>query len=673
MENLFITPDLLLQNTIIANQTTNQANLRFPASGGGIRLPQLLTCPERFLVFSILVREDHSVPMNLNVYSKENPAGQPCFDVRFGVMPGIRTLICIDLTWLDAHVLFPEHSEGQLKVVCHGGRIERSETDRITLMNFPSFHDLEIELSDLILTDAAPDHYPLPAAKLIDEMGQYKLKDWPQKVRDTDDLSRRLQDEITQLPDRYTIPDWSIYGGWSEKRLSDGSGFFSRSKQDGKWWLVDPLGYAFFSMGPDCVVARSDCRIDGLESFMDWLPDRDDPAFGSMYEYSNWPRSGDNRRQCTTFSFEQANLYRAFGENWYEHWISLISRQLKNHGMNTLGNWSDYRILGKTGMPYVTMLHDFPSTNQLIFRDFPDVLSQEYREHAAISAQELLLHRDDPYMIGYFLRNEPSWAFVDNLVIADEVLYNPAHTVSKDELIAFLKNKYNQDIANLNLAWHGHFKDFTDLYTPLKKVSGWSGQAKDDMRAFSRKMLEAYVGIPSEACRLADPNHMNLGMRWAWISDPDVVTGWEHFDVFSINCYAADPTSALDQVQKLAVDLPVMIGEFHFGALDSGLTATGLEGVLTQADRGKAYRYYCERVAAHPNGVGCHYFQCYDQFALGRFDGENYNIGLFDICSQPYHEMMTSVRACSESIYRIANGQSNPTDQMARSIPMIAY
>ncbi len=25
-------------------------------------------------------------------------------------------------------------------------------------------------------------------------------------------------------------------------------------------------------------------------------------------------------------------------------------------------------------------------------------------------------------MIGYFLRNEPSWAFVDNLVLADEVL-----------------------------------------------------------------------------------------------------------------------------------------------------------------------------------------------------------------------------------------------------------
>ena len=101
---------------------------------------------------------------------------------------------------------------------------------------------------------------------------------------------------------------------------------------------------------------------------------------------------------------------------------------------------------------------------------------------------------------------------------------------------------------------------------------------------------------------------------------------------------------------ELGVDLPVMIGEFHFGALDTGLSATGLEGVLTQKDRGKAYSYYCERVAAHPNGVGCHYFQCYDQFVLGRFDGENYNIGLFDICSRPYQDMAFYVKQCSEVI-----------------------
>jgi hypothetical protein len=78
-------------------------------------------------------------------------------------------------------------------------------------------------------------------------------------------------------------------------------------------------------------------------------------------------------------------------------------------------------------------------------------------------------------------------------------------------------------------------------------------------------------------------------------------------------------------------------------------------------------------VAKHPYGVGCHYFQCYDQFALGRFDGENYNIGLFDICSQPYREMMDAIHTCSEGIYHVASGLKEPAEQKPVSIPMIAY
>ena len=99
-------------------------------------------------------------------------------------------------------------------------------------------------------------------------------------------------------------------------------------------------------------------------------------------------------------------------------------------------------------------------------------------------------------------------------------------------------------------------------------------------------MVRRYVEIPARACRAVDKNYMILGMRWAWISDPDLVEGWKNFDVFSINCYAVDPTSAIQNIVDLGVDLPVMIGEFHFGALDAGLPATGLEGVLSQRDRG---------------------------------------------------------------------------------------
>jgi len=346
--------------------------------------------------------------------------------------------------------------------------------------------------------------------------------------------------------------------------------------------------------------------------------------------------------------------------------------QLKANGLNTLGNWSDRKLFGRADIPYVFMLDRFPETKQFIFRDFPDVLSAEFAQDAETCAQYLAPYANDPFMIGYFLRNEPSWAFVDNLVAADEVLYNPQPSACKNKLIEYLKEKY-MDPQTLSKAWNHRFESFDDLRLSISRASSLSAQAEADLRAFSRILLDAYVSIPSKACRKIAPNHLNLGMRWAWISDPDLISGWENFDVFSINCYAVDPTPALDNVVKLGVDLPIMIGEYHFGALDTGLTSTGLEAVTNQYERGKAYRYYTERVAAHPYGVGCHWFQCYDQFALGRFDGENYNIGLFDICSLPNDAMMKAVKDCAGQIYQVAQGTIPPIAEKPASIPMIAF
>ena len=371
------------------------------------------------------------------------------------------------------------------------------------------------------------------------------------------------------------------------------------------------------------------------------------------------------------FSYERWNLKKVFGERWYEVWQRMVVAQLKNMGMNTLGNWSDPALFGR--MPYVTSLPDFPSTRHLIFRAFPDVLSDEYRESAEICAVALADKRDDPWMIGYFLRNEPAWAFVDHLLIADEVLRDPEKTACKEGLIAFLRDRYGDDPRKLSEAWQTSIASFDDLYQPQEKASRLSEKAGADIRASSARLTEAYMRIPAEACRRADPNHMILGMRWAWISDPLLVSGWDAFDVFSINCYAVDPTPALDNVRNLGVDLPVMIGEFHFGALDAGLPATGLEAVTTQAEKAQAYRYYCERAAAHPQGAGCHWFQCYDQFALGRFDGENYQIGLFDITLRPYPAMEEAARAAAARVYDIHDGKAEPVKRRPESLPMIAY
>lgn len=640
--------------------------LCLPPQGGGLVLSPRDAATHAYLNLTLTVEEDHAMAFELRLWAAEE---HPRVIIRFGVMPRYRTRIPLNMGWLDGHILYPGHVPGELKVVCHGSRIAPEEIRRVEWVSMPCFHRVRVRLEDCAWSGAPCDPAPVPSTPLVDEMGQYIPKDWPGKTRDPESLNTFLHSQA-RLPDAYPTPAWNRWGGCARRAMAPGTGYFTRLKQDGRWYLLDPEGCAFFSLGPDCVVARCDARIDGLEPLVRNLPDPGDPQARELYAPMEHPFGETPRGAGKLFSFERANLRRAFGDAWEPTWRRMVVAQLKQAGLNTLGNWSDEHLFGR--MPYVTSLPRFPETAHKIFRDFPDVLSPEYREDAARCAQALLPRREDPFLVGYFLRNEPSWAFVDGLILADEVLRDPADTCCKAELIAFLRARYATPGA-LNAAWGSTFADFEDLRHPEEKMSARFPGAEADLRAFSRRLTEAYVSIPAQACRQADPHHMILGMRWAWISDPALAAGWENFDVFSINCYAVDPTPALERVRELGVDLPVMIGEFHFGALDAGLTATGLEAVPNQEERAAAFRYYVERVAAHPLGVGCHYFQCYDQFVLGRFDGENYNIGLFDICLRPYGEMLQASRACAESAWAIHAGEAAPTQRRPQTIPMIAY
>jgi len=40
----------------------------------------------------------------------------------------------------------------------------------------------------------------------------------------------------------------SRYGGWKARRVK-ATGFFRTEQVDGRWWLVDPEGYLFLSVG----------------------------------------------------------------------------------------------------------------------------------------------------------------------------------------------------------------------------------------------------------------------------------------------------------------------------------------------------------------------------------------------------------------------------------------
>jgi hypothetical protein len=78
---------------------------------------------------------------------------------------------------------------------------------------------------------------------------------------------------------------------------------------------------------------------------------------------------------------------------------------------------------------------------------------------------------------------------------------------------------------------------------------------------------------------------------------------------------------------------------------------TGLVPTADQNDRAAHYRSYVQGALRNPLIIGTHWFQFRDQATTGRGDGENYQIGLIDVCDSPYPETIAAVRDVGYSLY----------------------
>jgi hypothetical protein len=596
-------------------------------------------------------------------FFERNGADTPRISSKMGILPGLPTRLVLPLEYLDGQSFFMDRQERRLKGCMPGSRLPKERIGRVTLELSPNAEGFETELvlSNLKLTKARPE--PLPKSKpVVDSLGQWKARDWPGKTKSEKEVTGNLRRLLEESAGRKYPDSWSVYGGWKEKRF-DKTGFF-RTKFDGRrWWLVDPEGFAFFSAGIDVMNPESSGPVSGMNDLLDWLPERKGvfaPAFGE-------------RGEKLSFSYYTANLIRAFGTDWEAEWRALAGNLMREWRFNTIGNWSDENLIRSARTPYVLPLRGFPSTRVLLYRDFPDVFSKEYRDNSIAFAGQMDSLKNDPFLIGYFLDNEPLWAFGSNNV-ASEMLAARQPSETKKEFAAWLKLRYGGDGKRFASAWNLPAGPVDSLLSvPIRDAASLSGSAREDCWAFTKIMVREYLSHPSRALRKIDPNHMNLGIRYGWISSDLCYEASECFDVFSINMYKEKPDGEVISEITRRTGKPVMIGEFHHGAIDRGLPSTGLWGVASQTDRGIAYRYYMEQGAALPSLVGIHLFQLNDQPVLGRYDGENYNIGLLDACVRPYAEFTGQVRDVNAGIYDVVSGKRKPSQARAVQIPAIYF
>jgi hypothetical protein len=73
-----------------------------------------------------------------------------------------------------------------------------------------------------------------------------------------------------------------------------------------------------------------------------------------------------------------------------------------------------------------------------------------------------------------------------------------------------------------------------------------------------------------------------------------------------------------------------------------------------------------EHAAADSAIVGTHWFEWIDEPSTGRFDGENYNIGLVDVTDQPYRELIDAAKATHRRLLQVHQGKETPVARQAK-------
>jgi len=475
-----------------------------------------------------------------------------------------------------------------------------------------------IELRSINLSVEDPGDEYLGDIPVVDEFGQWNLGNFDGKAGSLEQLKQEWENESKELAQPPVIK-YSKYGGFADTKI-EGTGYFRTGQIEGKWWFVDPEGHLFLSLGADCVGSGQGGainHIDKRENFYKELPP----------EGVGW-----NPRRPNSASIGRWNLYRRFGEEYREKSNDMIINRMEMWGINTIANWSDRRVINLNRKAFMLQLYNLGIDEG--FMGLPDVYSSDFETKIDEACKEFVVpYKDNPYLIGYFVANEPAWVGQESR-ICDMIINGGEDT----PIMKILTNYLGEGD------------------TPERRVE------------FIYNTFRIFLETVNNSVKKYDPNHLNLGIRFGHIPGNSMLEICKDvFDVFSFNCYDVSPGMEMMDRCLEVTGLPMIIGEYHFGTIDRGM-AQALIQVESQEERGIAYRYYTENAFAHPGLIGVAWFQWADQDLLGRgYDGENYNCGLVDVTDRPYKHMVAAIMESAQQFHDIHKGLAEPFNRKPKN------
>ncbi|HEX3598703.1 MAG TPA: hypothetical protein VHU84_01100 [Lacipirellulaceae bacterium] len=405
-------------------------------------------------------------------------------------------------------------------------------------------------------------------------------------------------------------------------------------KESNGWWLVDPTGKLFFSLGI--------CEFNQGTDKQNYDPNR--PS------YAGWQHHDSP-----------------------EAWAAANVLRLKNWGFTTLGAWSDYKLANQAPHPKLWMTPELTMLRSggPWFDMWDDKVLHRIEELAEESIAPL---RGNPQVIGYYSDNELGWW---NATMWKMALDQPATSGQRQRLIGVVREDYSND-------WNLLVNDFEP-----ENAANWDeldrrgmlwlrpgGKGIRTMRRFLGIVAERYYHVMRDTIHRLDPGALYLGDRYQSFYYPEVAkAAGKHVDVVSTNLNASwnDGTflhAYLDTLHNLT-GKPVLISEFYMAAAENGTGNKNERGVFpavaTQVERGHALTNTLCSVATLSYVVGADWFQYYDEPPQGRVDGEDYNFGLVDIRDRPYAEVTQAFATMNAAMLKSA--PSKPPANAKAGVP----
>lgn len=376
---------------------------------------------------------------------------------------------------------------------------------------------------------------------------------------------------------------------------AEATGFFYTKKIDGRWWLIDPDGFA------------------GINMAVTSLPDMVDTQ--ASWAYGILQKNGYN--STGNFLATEDMTKRLFNDKHSEK-MSYTRRKnfFQNYRISRQSTYSTPDLVKKNPENYIT------------------VFDPEFESFVDNFASGFANYKNERDLLGYFSDNEINFTD-DQLKKFLNVL--PESDPNYMAAMAYLNSK------GLDKAW----------------VIANYDNIPDVRNEFLSLIVERYYSVISTAIKKYDPNHLYLGSRLHGKprDSETVVTGASKYcDIVSVNYYnyvfpsdqICSPLKWGKWLQKY--DKPCLITEFYAQEYNALYPTQSGAGFYTdnQSGRGIFYQSTCLDVLRSKYYVGWQYFRWLDDPA------PNFsNKGIVNVNNQEYTGMTSYMQELNRQVYQL--------------------